>query len=274
MKAIYLLVLTLFVSSKTFAAIVVAGNDSIVSSSSSTWSWDGTQHQELRDALEDTNNFGNSGIVGHDVELRSLGSNITASSLQDVDIFVASYWFDSQAAIYSSVLVDYFLAGGDLIILQDSAAYDGMGEALGIATSAVTTNPTTVSSASLLGDGPFGTVAPINQIGTIGHLDTAAITSRNGTVCGTDAAGRATIACWQDGEYAANAGSLTIFADVDLISGVYGEADFSPTNDKGRLALNTFAFHMSEVNTVNTPPALCLLILSSLYMIRRKLFIA
>lgn len=274
MKLVFFFVLALFACNKTFATIVIAGNDSIVSSSSSTWAWDGTQHQELRDALEDTDNFGNSGIVGHEVELRTLGSNITASSLQDVDIFVASYWFDSQAAIYSSVLIDYFLAGGDLIILQDSSAYDGIGEALGIATNAVTTNPTTVSSASLLGDGPFGTVAPINQIGTIGHLDSTAISSKNGTVCGTDAAGRATIACWQDGEYAANAGSLTIFADVDLISGLYGEADFSPTNDKGRLALNTFAFHMSEVNSVSTPPILCLMILASMCMLRRRMITA
>lgn len=232
----------LALSANVNATYVITGNDSAVSSLSSSWSWNGSQHTQFRQALENESNFGSTGIVKESISTIDLGSNITSSSLLGVDLFVSSWWDQSQSAAYHNTLMQFFMDGGDLMIFQDGPTRDGLGSLLGISTFNGSANPNTVLSP--LSDGPFGTVNPVNQAGQIGYLSNNAIVSTGGSVCGTNASGLATMGCWEEGAFGLGYGSLTIFSDVDLISAA-GGARFNPLNDKGRLALNTVSFHMT-----------------------------
>lgn len=247
----------LFALSNTANAVyVIAGNDAVVSSNSGNWSWDGSEHAEFRQALENGSNFGAGGIVGESVSTVNLGINITSSSLAGVDLFVSSWWTESESAIYHNVLLDFFSNGGDLILFQDGSSRDGLGSLLGISTttSSSAANPNTILSP--LANGPFGTINnTVNQVGEIGVLDFNAIIASGGSVCGENANGVATIGCWEEGAFGLGYGSLTIFADVDFISGIFGGADFDPLNDKGRLALNTVNFHINAPSPVPVPAA-------------------
>lgn len=249
--------LGLLMAAQASHAYVVAGNDAVVSSSSGSWAWDRPQHTEFRNALENSANFGAGGIVGEAVQTVNLGTNINAGSLAGVDLFVSSWWHQSQSNSYEATLINFFNNGGDLMLLQDDTARDGIGTQLGIQTTNGAANPNTVTNP--LANGPFGSVNPINQAGNIGYLDSNAIINSGGTVCGTNNNGLATMGCWAEGAFGAGTGSLTIFSDVDLISGLYGGANFDPLNDKGRLALNTVAFHMDHEINVSEPGTLALL---------------
>lgn len=233
------------------AAVIIAGNSSPFAPASSVWSWDGSEHTELRAALEDPSNFGPAGIVQpQTISTVDLGA-IDAASLAGVDVFVSSWWLETESAPFETDIVNWFLGGGDLVLLQDSPVRDGISTLLGFVTENGTTNPTTVSG--VLGSGPFGAVGPVNQAGDIGHFDNASILGLGGDILGLDAAGQATIASFAPGLFSPTSGSLLAFGDVDLISGVFGGADFGPgINDKGRLALNAFA-SLSSVNATAVP---------------------
>jgi len=164
---------------------------------------------------------------------------INAVTLATIDVFVSSWWRDTESAASEAAIQTFFLGGGDLVLLNDAPDRDGIAELLGIPTITTTVNPN--SGGATLFDGPFGTVAPVNQLGQVGHLTAADVTANGGFSCGTNALGQVTIACWNPGAYAPGAGAMIIAADVDLIS-AGGGAVFAPLNDKGTLALNIFAF--------------------------------
>ena len=230
------------------AGFIISGQDSSVASSSGRWSWDGTEHQDWRRAIEDTDNFGPDGIVSTVVDTVDLPS-ITADSLAGIDAFVSSWWSASQSSSYESIIIDFFLAGGDLVLFQDSTATDGIGTDLGISTTSGQSGSTTVTSPL---DGSFGSVGTVAPRGQEGRFSESAITSRGGTVCGTDGFGRPTIACWAEGEYAAGAGTLVIVGDVDFVTSDFGGANYSSLNDKGRLGLNIIEFLINDEPTTAT----------------------
>ena len=249
------------------AAIIVSGNTLNFGDGSGTWSWDGTQHEELRGALEDATNFGPGGVVGPEtVETVDL-PDITPATLAGIDIFFGAWWREDQSEPYESTLVDWFLNGGNLILAQDATNRDGISSLLGFETIGGTSNPNTVTGA--LGSGPFGSVGPVDQAGTVGHFDNGVITGLGGTIFATNADGQATIVGFDAGVLGLNAGVLLAFADVDLISGLFGGADFGAgINDKGRLALNSFAWVIENAGEYGGPvvpvPAAAPLFLSAL----------
>ncbi len=231
-------------------AVIVAGNSSAFASASGSWSWDGAQHAELRVALEDPANFGPAGIVQPQTISTVDLVSIDAPSLAGVDVFVSSYWEEGQSAAFETDIVNWFLGGGDLVLLQDASDRDGISSLLGFVTEDGSDNPTTVSGA--LGSGPFGSVTTVLQAGQIGHFDNATVLGLGGDILGLNDAGQATIASFSPGLFSPTSGSLLAFADVDLISGLFGGADFGPgINDKGRLALNAFA-SLSSINASST----------------------
>jgi MSHA biogenesis protein MshQ len=209
------------------------------------WSWNGSYIVDWRAAMEDTNNFGQGGVVSQAIKTVDL-SILNASSLTTVDAFVGTWWSSSQSVSYHSMLRDFFLGGGDLVLLQDDNTHDGIGEFLGIETISGMSNPTTISSP--LQDGSFGTVGSITVNVGSNHLNNAQITALGGTICGVDQSGQATFACWEEGEYAPGAGKLVIVVDTEFVTTESNEANFSNLNDKGKLALNILEF------LISTPP--------------------
>ncbi len=246
----------LALSIPSHAAYVIAGNNLSAGSTSSGWAWDGNQHVEFRQALENTSNFGPGGTVTQAISTLDLGTNINTTSLQGVDLFISSWWHESSSAMYQASLLHFFFNGGDLMLFQDSSDRDGLGAALGFATTNTNISQQTAFN-TIIANGPFGPAAPISTAGHSGKLDGFDVMLAGGTICGVGRNGDITMACWDDGVLAPGSGSLTIATDIDLISGLFGGANFNPLNDKGRIALNIVDFHIDPV-VVPVPAAIWL----------------
>ena len=116
---------------------------------------------------------------------------INATAFVEVDAFVAPYWADADTTpSQRAALIDFFKAGGDLVLLQDEPNYDSIGEALGIPTLA---SVGTVSNGGApLFVGPFGNAANVLQDGDTGRLDPVDVAAQNGAIVGTNTAGEVT----------------------------------------------------------------------------------
>jgi hypothetical protein len=207
--------------------------------SDNAWSWNGSEITDWREAMENPSYFGPGGVVSRAIETVDLAS-LTDSSLANVDAFVSTWWGSSQSSDYHNIVRDFFLAGGDLVLMQDDTSHDGIGEFLGIETINGMSNPTTISSP--LQDGPFGAVGTISINVGAAHLNNSQITALGGTICGEDQAGQATFACWDKDEFAAGAGKLVIIIDTEFITKESNEANYNSLNDKAKLALNVLEF--------------------------------
>jgi hypothetical protein len=235
---------------------VVGGASQAITSDSDSWAWDGSYLTGFRAALENPVYFGPAGVVNRSIQTTTLGA-VNAGTLAGVNMFVGTWISDAQAAPMSAAVMNFFLGGGDLFLLQDDAAHDGLGTALGISTTQSTGSVS--NGGAPLFDGPFGVATDVKQYYNIGQLDAAAIAARNGHVGGTNAEGQITSAYWKAGEYAPGAGALFIIADIDMISTttvcglpVCG-GSYSPLNANGIYALNTFSFLQSNGGTPPIP---------------------
>lgn len=226
----------------------VGGFTSAVTSTPGDWGWDGGQHTELRTALGSADYFGPTGIVATTIQTVNL-TDVAPSTLATVDCLVIPWVQDGDfTADEIQAIRDFFLAGGDLFLLQDGTDRDPIGENLGIPTAG--SSDGSISTGTPGGtpffNGSFGTVAGVTQEGQFGLLSEADINTFNGTIAARNASNQVTAALWGDGQYTAGAGKLVVLGDVDMISGNFGAADYGPpignTNDKGRFGLNIFAF--------------------------------
>lgn len=227
------------------AAYVVGGAGQALISNSGDWAWDGAFIAGLRAALENPSNFGPGGIVNRSITTTTLGT-VDAASLATVNMFVGTWVSDSQAAPMQAAVVNFFLTGGDLFLLQDDDSHDGLGSALGISTTASTGSVS--NGGAPLYVGPFGTATDVTQHYNVGRLSEADVLARNGRVAGRNADDEVTAAYWLAGEYAPGAGALFIVADIDMVATTSScglpvcGATYDPLNSNGIYALNTFAF--------------------------------
>ncbi|MFN3617652.1 MAG: PEP-CTERM sorting domain-containing protein [Aquabacterium sp.] len=235
---------------------VVGGAAQSVTPDSAQWSWDGAYLKGFRAALENPSYFGPDGIVKRTIDTVTL-TEVTASTLSGVNMFVGTWISDGNAVPIQSAVVDFFLSGGDLFLLQDDSGHDALGAALGISTTGST--GTISNGVAPLFDGPFGTAKDVEQFYLVGQLNPDAISARNGRVGGTNAQGQVTSAYWLAGEYAPGAGALFIIADVDMIATTQScgralcGASYDPLNSNGIYALNTFSFLQSQGGTPPIP---------------------
>ena len=222
------------ISGASASALLVSPNTTL---NSAGWALGSANMAGYTAALTNPTFFGAGGTVSTDITVNLVGA-VNAATLAGADIFVSPWWLDSQASSSVADVVNFFLNGGNLFLLQDDPNHDPIGQALGIPTANSSTNPHTVTAAPL-NNGPFGTINQVNQSFTQGFLDAIAITSNGGTVAATDAVGHATMGIWDYGDYAPGAGRMVILADVDFISTAAG-ADYTPGSLDSRaiLALN------------------------------------
>ena len=199
------------------------------------------------------------GLIGEKGQLVGVGSlslqRRTSAGVSGLNMFVGTWNSDAQAAPIDAAVKSFFLGGGDLFLLQDDSGHDGLGASLGISTTAST--GTVSNGGAPLFNGPFGTAHDVKQFYLTGQLDSSAISAHGGHVGGTNVEGQITSAFWKAGEYAPGAGSLFIVADIDMIATTTAcglplcGASYSPLNDNGVYALNTFSFLET---TGGTPP--------------------
>lgn len=271
--------LSLVFSVSSAQAYVVGGASSALVPGSGCWAWDSTCVADFRAALENPDYFGPAGVVKETITTVTLDA-VNASTLAGVDMFIAPWVSDSNGANFGAAVIDFFLSGGDLFLLNDSAGWDYFGQALGVPTSASTGSVS--NGGAPFFDGLFGLANDVTQHYQVGQLSAADIAAKGGNVAGTNVEGQVTSAYWSAGEYAAGAGSLFIIADVDMIASTIAcglpvcGATYDTLNDNGIYALNTFSFLKdnggSSSAQVPEPNALALSLLGFLVLmtLRRR----
>ncbi|MEH6558514.1 MAG: PEP-CTERM sorting domain-containing protein [Oceanicoccus sp.] len=234
------------------SAYVVGGASSGITGQSGCWAWNGSCVDDFRAALETPEYFGPTGVVDEVITTVTLDT-VDATSLAGVDMFIAPWVGDSDGLVFSEAVVDFFLSGGDLFLLQDDANHDVLGTMLGISTTA--SSGAVSNGGAPLYDGPFGVASDVNQYYLVGQLDATEIADNNGRVGGTNEDGQITAAYWAASEYAVGAGSLFVVADIDMIATTTGcrlaicggdyaltAPDVNSLNNNAIYGLNVFSF--------------------------------
>jgi len=249
-KMVILAMMGLGISS-AHAVYVVGGPTAGLQTANGSYAWDGGSHLiAFRDALEDPANFGPAGTVNETIDTVNVDLSVP-NSLDGLDGFISPWWAVSESAAYEQQVVDFFLAGGDLWLLQDSAGRDGIGALLGVPTVGQTAI-TPVSGGAPLFDGPFGVAGNVTQGGgEEGFLSTVDVANMFGTVAATNTEDQVIAAIWAPGQYAAGAGSLIIVADIDMFT---TQATFNPLDDNGIFTLNAFAFLATSTDVSEPAP--------------------
>ncbi|MFC4701918.1 hypothetical protein ACFO4O_17365 [Glaciecola siphonariae] len=251
------------------SAYIVGGPSAAFQASNGSYAWDGGLNVVgFREALENPVYFGPGGIVNESISTVDIVPD--AAGLAGVDGFIVPWWLTSESTSFHADVIDFFLNGGDLWLMQDSAGRDGIGAALGLPTVGQTAiSP--VNGIAPLFDGPFGVANNITQGGgEEGYISLNDVLDNNGTVIGTNAENQVIAAAWGAGQYAAGAGSLIVVADIDMFT---TQADFSPLNDNGIFALNAFAFLATSENPIDVPAPAGILIMGlaiTVMWVRRK----
>ena len=230
-------------------AYIVAGPSALLQSSSGAYTWDGGSNvTPFRAALEDPANFGPGGVVEESI----VTTNITpdAAGLSGVDGFISPWWLTGDSSPFHADIINFFLGGGDLWLMQDSGGRDGVGAALGVPTVGQTAI-TPVNGIAPLFDGPFGIANNVGQGGgEEGYLSTADVLGLGGSIIGTNTESQVIAAAWGAGQWAAGAGALVVVADIDMFT---TQASFDPLDDNGIFALNAFAFLSTSTDPIDPP---------------------
>jgi hypothetical protein len=237
---------------------IVGGPTQSLTPGSFEWSWDGAYIADFRAALQNPANFGPAGVVDRSIATVNL-STVDAGSLAGVNMFVATWIPNAEFSVsQTQAVVDFFLGGGDLFLLQDDGNHDVIGRALGLLTFA--SSGSVSNGGAPLYDGPFGVASDVTQHYLVGRLDEAAVLSLRGTVAGRNVQGEVTSAFWAAGQFAPGAGALFINADIDMIANTGSQcglavcgARYDPLNNNGVFALNTFAFLQEQGGTPPIP---------------------
>jgi hypothetical protein len=240
------------------APYVVGGPTQALTPGSSEWAWNGSYIADFRAALQNPAYFGPSGVVDRSITTVDLGA-VNAGTLAGINMFVATWIPNVQfSAAQTQAVIDFFLAGGDLFLLQDDDEHDVIGRALGLSTTASTGSVS--NGGAPLYDGPFGIATNVTQHYNVGQLNEAAVLALGGTVAGRNLSGQVTSAYWAAGQFAPGAGALFINADIDMIANTGSQcgqpvcgARYAPLNNNGIFALNTFAFLQGQGGTPPIP---------------------
>ena len=188
-----------------------------------TWTLNGTDMEEARAKLLDTDNFGASGVVGRDVAITDVAAEITGTLLGDFDVFFIGYLYDAAAGAFTAAELDAFHAwvegGGAMLVTCDDSDYDAVcarfgAPATGFGTQLVNASGPGFGHPAL--DGPFGPVRQFTAQFDIAAFDEPA----DGTVLARSL-GRAPMVIART----LGSGRVLLLSDVDMLS------DYTLTDD-------------------------------------------
>jgi len=222
-------------------SVTIGGPDTTLAPNSDAWAWDGGELTGYRGAITDPANFGPGGIDPNTINIADL-TTIDSGTLAGINVFIAPWWYNTDSAPYNTLIENWFLNGGNLILLDDDPTTDAIAADLGFGTSG--SDGTVSNGGAPLFNGPFGTASDVTQSGDTGQLDTTNLATYGASICATNASGQTTAICDPAGSYAPGAGALLILGDVDMWTD--GGATYSPLNDNGIFALNGTAWIVDQ----------------------------
>lgn len=181
-----------------------------------TWTLNGTDMEEARAKLLDTDNFGASGVVGRDVVITDTAAAIDGTLLANFDVFFIGYLDDDNVNAFTPAELDAFsdwvAGGGAMLITCDDSDYDAVcarfgAPATGFGTQLVVASGPGFGHPAL--DGPFGPVRQFTAQGSIAAFDEPG----DGAVLARSLDGAPMLIARQYGD-----GRVLFFSDVDFVA--------------------------------------------------------
>ncbi|MGE0640572.1 MAG: hypothetical protein AB7G12_11295 [Thermoanaerobaculia bacterium] len=184
----------------------------------SSWTLNGPAMATTREKLLEDYSFGAGGIVERVIDITDTADEITATLLQDFDLFFIGYLWDESDFAFSDDELDAFYSwvegGGAMLITCDGVNYDAVCERFGAPIAGGTdhlANATGPGFGHPVLDGPFGAVLQIGGSGSVGRFaddvgGNVLMRSSRGT--------RPMVIAARIG-----AGRVVLITDVDMISG-------------------------------------------------------
>ena len=252
--AVAVLGLVVGTAGRARAGLVFGGVSSSIATNSSGWSWDGDELTSFRSAncAENPAYFGPGGTDSTTITTTTLNS-VTPATLAGIDVFVAPYLSNNNSTSFDSTVVNWFLNGGSLFLLQDSSFTTGSA-------------PCWVSPRRVEARGPRRTGPGRCLMARSGRRRTSRSPAPRVTWTPAPCIARGD----DRGHEHERAGhwrptgrpGLTprlrravILADVDMISNPFRDRNDQPLDSNGKFALNSAAFLASQAdaNVVTTP---------------------
>ena len=199
----------------------------------SDYGWDGGSNTAFRAALQNSSNFGASGIITTGINTVNISNTGNLAGIQGL---VVPWWANSSANVTQvNQVVAFFHSGGDLLLAQDDAGNAPVGNALGITTNDGASG--TWSPQNYFTNGPFGAISASSLTA---YFDIASFPSTYGGTAGTvDSGSNVTTIYWPKHSFCPTCGALIINGDVDTWA---TGATFSPLNADGVYSLDLMAY--------------------------------
>ena len=244
-KGMLLLLLAIGVVAQTDAQPIRVGSVANARFNTS-WTLDGPQMANTRAKLLNTANFGAGGVVPRLIAITDTATavgSVNAGLLSAFDVFFIGYLNDANANAFTAAELNAFQTwvngGGTMVVTCDENNYDAVCSFFGHPATAGSPSvnpivPTAAGTTHPLFAGPFGAVAAINMVGTMGAFTSTA----GATILAQDSSAvpLPTVLVQSFG-----AGRIVFLADVDLIANG-ASAGPAITNQNDRFLGNLFAF--------------------------------
>lgn len=229
------------------------------------YEWDGgTKISGFKAALENQVLFGPNGIYTTDFSVLIASNPITASDMADgvlqvtgngvFDCFVSYHLLDLDISdAQSTTVVNYFLEGGDLLLVNSDSSHDEVGAKLLVPTLVTLAAEQNLAGGKFAFDGPFGTANNV-KVSKPGKLREEDVLATNGIPFAYNPSGEVIGAFWPEGRYLNNpdAGTMVIITGRDIAANEnasYGGA----ANSNGTFMLNTLAVLMGASRSAQAP---------------------
>lgn len=221
------------------------------------WDLGDTEEPELLEfqvAIEEETYFGPSGTFETPFNVRVANNalepadfesgNLQLTGNKEFHCFVSYHLLNLDITdAQSTAAVNFFLEGGDLLLVNSTSSRDEIAEKLFVPTLVTPAGNSNLEGGKFAFEGVFGSANSVDPSGTPGQLSEADVLATNGIPFAYNTEGQLIGAIWAEGTYLNNpsTGAMVILTDRDIAANGKAEYTVGNTNANGRFMLNTLA---------------------------------